>query len=1173
MKIKNLILTVLAGAFALLTSCTPEEPLINTLDGIELGSTYITIARGAASASTTMTIDQAWTSTVPEWLTLEPGSGAAGNYTLNFIAKADTLDKGEVKINFGGKIQKIMVIRDGDKPKPAGVLFEEPFIGHGQGEFEIKDIVGSPWAYDPKYGMKATAYINNANTDAESYLISPELDLTGETVALLTFEDAVNYMNGNAVEDYLSVEVTTDNGANWEKVTVPTWPAGSGWDFVRSGDVDLSKFVGKKIKFAFHYKSNTAASPTWEIKNVKVSNVAGAVPPELTIAPTVVDLSGNGGSADVTATTDGELAVTGPFTDDACKNEDPAPWLTIANAGGTVTLTAEANPGDARSVYVLFTSTNANGSTTAVLKVNQGANPGAKGAAITNPYTVAEALEICNNKTYSDSDVYVKGIVNKIDNINLEYGNAQFWISDDGTTADLEAYRNFWFNGAKYTSEEQLKVGDEVIICGKLTLYEQDGQAPIPEFSKNNKLVSLNGGIQYYTVAEALAALKDGSAPADDKVFVTGIINKIDNINLDYGNAQYWISDDGSSADFEIYRGLYLGGEKFTSEDQIAVGDAVTVLGKIKIYKKDGNPDVYEFDSNNYIYFLTHTGGPAPTGITVDGDPSDWAAVTGVAWADCPADAELTGIKSAKAYYGDKLYLLVQFSNEALAKGVDDGKLRFHVFFSGAEGLLARFWKDENIQYMLEGKATSGGAYTAFSSKLYKFTGATSADWSWEDTGVVPTITSVGDGNFYEMAIDYADYPGGFPEQIEVAVDCADGNYAVLGYAPQTSHKFVLKKGEVVELPDDPDPGFEGPKTIAQIIAAIPESATGSSTAVEFEAHLEAPAVVSYVNGGNAYIQDETGAILLYINNHGFKAGDTIKGKIAAKGYWFNGIPELVAIGSAYEKGEGEAPAPKEITIADLAANYDANLLRLVKITGVTVSDGIADGDRNGEITQGNDKMAVYAQLNNKGLVLEQGKKGDFVTIPGKYKEKQQVYFWDNEWFTEASEPVAVNITIDGNFDDWATVPGAEPASVFNAFKVWNDADNFYFYVETDPGSRLWEGGAYLYLYFDWDNDLTTGEYSGATGMNGNNYEAYTYMFIFENNQIGAPTSSSVAKSLTLDNLQIAGSDSTAEIVKFEISIPRADFAQQVKAGDVIGVNAYRSKDGGNVNFPGYVVK
>ena len=172
-----------------------------------------------------------------------------------------------------------------------------------------------------------------------------------------------------------------------------------------------------------------------------------------------------------------------------------------------------------------------------------------------------------------------------------------------------------------------------------------------------------------------------------------------------------------------------------------------------------------------------------------------------------------------------------------------------------------------------------------------------------------------------------------------------------------------------------------------------------------------------------------------------------------------------------------------------------------------------------------------------------------------------------------SAAPADVNIKIDGNFDDWASVPGAEPANVYKAFKVWNDANNFYFYVETDPGSRLWSGGGYLYLYFDWDNNHTTGEYSGTTGMNGNNYEAYTFMYIFENNKVGAPRSDSVAKGLKLDNIQITGSDSSAEVVKIEMSIPRADFDQQVKAGDVIGVDSYRSKDGGNVYFPGYVVK
>ena len=177
----------------------------------------------------------------------------------------------------------------------------------------------------------------------------------------------------------------------------------------------------------------------------------------------------------------------------------------------------------------------------------------------------------------------------------------------------------------------------------------------------------------------------------------------------------------------------------------------------------------------------------------------------------------------------------------------------------------------------------------------------------------------------------------------------------------------------------------------------------------------------------------------------------------------------------------------------------------------------------------------------------------------------------------EASAPAS--ITIDGNFDDWADIPSAEPADAFNAFKVWNDADNFYFYVETDPGSRLWSGGAYLYLYFNYKNDLTQGEYGGKTGMGENKYDAYIYMYLFGGSAdapeiVDNPNNGS-AEGMTMDNIVIAGNHpaTSSDIVKMEIVIPRANFTDQVNAGDVIEIDSYRSKDGGIIFFPGYVVK
>ena len=85
--------------------------------------------------------------------------------------------------------------------------------------------------------------------------------------------------------------------------------------------------------------------------------------------------------------------------------------------------------------------------------------------------------------------VYVKGIISQIDDVSMQYGNAQYWISDDGgKTYQLEIYRGKWFGGASFTSTDQIAVGDEVVVSGELTLYKE-----IVEFKANNVIVSLNG--------------------------------------------------------------------------------------------------------------------------------------------------------------------------------------------------------------------------------------------------------------------------------------------------------------------------------------------------------------------------------------------------------------------------------------------------------------------------------------------------------------------------------------------------------------------------------------------------------------------------------------------------------------------------------------------------------
>ena len=91
-------------------------------------------------------------------------------------------------------------------------------------------------------------------------------------------------------------------------------------------------------------------------------------------------------------------------------------------------------------------------------------------------YTVAEALQLINGGNIPTDTVEVKGIVSTYkssQNTNLsKYGNLSFYISDDGQAAsELEAYACYDLNKARFTSLDQLALGDTVIVRGILKSF------------------------------------------------------------------------------------------------------------------------------------------------------------------------------------------------------------------------------------------------------------------------------------------------------------------------------------------------------------------------------------------------------------------------------------------------------------------------------------------------------------------------------------------------------------------------------------------------------------------------------------------------------------------------------------------------------------------------------
>ena len=162
-----------------------------------------------------------------------------------------------------------------------GKVYWTETVAENDGGFKVHNVsdggdTGAIWTYDSKYKYwKATGYIKGNNYATESYLISPEIDLTTANNPQLSFDAALNYLKGADASAVLGVKVSKDYTgdyatATWENVEVPNWPAGNSWDMVNTGGIDLSKFKGEKIHFALKYTSTDKGGTTWEMKNFLV---------------------------------------------------------------------------------------------------------------------------------------------------------------------------------------------------------------------------------------------------------------------------------------------------------------------------------------------------------------------------------------------------------------------------------------------------------------------------------------------------------------------------------------------------------------------------------------------------------------------------------------------------------------------------------------------------------------------------------------------------------------------------------------------------------------------------------------------------------------------------------------------------------------------------------------
>ena len=303
-----------------------------------------------------------------------------------------------------------------------------------------------------------------------------------------------------------------------------------------------------------------------------------------------------------------------------------------------------------------------------------------------DPYTVADARAAIDANT-GITNVYATGIVSKIVTAyNSQYGNITYNISADGTTTadQLEVYRGKSYNGDNFTSDDDIQVGDVVVVYGTLQKYGNTY-----EFAQDNQLVSLQRpvittpsislsentinatadgaegtiNVTYNNITDVLADVKFYEADGETEASYDWLEAEIntDN-NLDYvidsnsGEARtaymkvYALDDDANEVYSElitISQDAYVAPVIPTGNSYVKVTstDDITTGQYLIVYEGDENHSAVAFNGG----LETLDAANNTIGVTIENN--EIAATTATEAAEFTIDATDGTIKSASGYY------------------------------------------------------------------------------------------------------------------------------------------------------------------------------------------------------------------------------------------------------------------------------------------------------------------------------------------------------------------------------------------------------------------------------------------------------------------------------------------------------------------------------------------
>ena len=527
-----------------------------------------------------------------------------------------------------------------DVPSPFGDI-----VKPASGDVVVIEPSGTGTEADPYNVAAVLEYISGLGADTPS---PKEVYIKGYAVELTDisaqYGNATFTMSDNADGTANKFTVYRAAGLGNQKVTDES--------FIKQGDMVV---VCGKVT---NYKGNTpetvqGAAYVYSVNGNKdggttPATTLGTKDAPLTVAQaleTIKALADNG-------TTEQDAYVTGKITKIKTADTDIAKYKNIDYiiSDGTNELTVfrgknvdntdfteagQINVGDEVVVLGKLTKYVKDGNTTPevaqgnyIVKLTKGSgggdsNLGTKDA----PLTVAKALEIINALADGGetADAYVKGTISQVTSYNSTYKSITYYISDDGkTTNELQVYSGKGLNGAEFAAKEDLSVGDQVVIKGKLKKYVKNGNVT-PEINQSSEIVTIvkaSGGgndlgtkdapLTVVKALEIINALADGGETAD--AYVKGTISQVTSYNSNYKSITYYISDDGKTTnELQVYSGKGQNGADFAAKEDLSVGDQVVIKGKLKKYVKNGKVTP-EINQSSEIVTITKASGGSTGG-------------------------------------------------------------------------------------------------------------------------------------------------------------------------------------------------------------------------------------------------------------------------------------------------------------------------------------------------------------------------------------------------------------------------------------------------------------------------------------------------------------------------------------------------------------------------------